>query len=322
MTGAPPSQPDPAGTRYPLGLRHAEDRNSALRASLAGPGIVVAPGAFDGITARLVETAGFPAVYVTGSGISMSMLGAPDVGLMSYAEVEERVRQIADIVDIPVIADADTGYGGPLNVIRSVRGLERAGVSAIQIEDQEWPKKCGHEAGRRLVDVAEMVGRIKAAVDARVDPDLVIIARTDARTEEGIEEALDRACHFAEAGADVLFVESPESEDEMRRINERLSMPTMANIVEGGRTPVVPVPRLEALGYRLVIFPNSLTRLVARMGQRLLAELKHTGTTVGMRDAMMEHGELWKLFEYDLWLEVEARYSGSEGPCGQGEDDA
>ena len=294
---------------YPAGLARATGRNRVFRDLLAGPQILVAPGAYDCITARLVEAAGFAAVYVTGSGLSMSRLGAPDVGLVSFAEVLDQVRRIADVVQIPVLADADTGYGGALNVIRTVREFERAGVSAIQIEDQEFPKKCGHELGRRVVPTAEMVARIKAAVDARLDPDFAVIARTDARTSEGIEAAIDRALAYGAAGADILFVESPESADEMARINRRIDAPTLANMVEGGRTPILPAPRLAEIGYQVAIFPNSLTRLLGKTGAAMLADLRESGTTDGWRDRMYGHRELWDLFDYDRWLAVERRFT-------------
>ncbi|MFP4273564.1 MAG: oxaloacetate decarboxylase [Paracoccaceae bacterium] len=297
---------------YPAGLAHAQGRNARLRALLAGPGIVMAPGCFDCLTARLVAQAGFPAAYITGSGVSMSALGAPDMGVISYAEVLERARRIADSVDIPVICDVDTGYGGPINVIRTVREMERAGLSAVQIEDQAWPKKCGHEPGRRLVDLAEMTGRIKAAVDGRDDPDFVVIARTDARSAQGLEAALDRAAAYAEAGADVIFVESPESREEMSAINARLDAPTLANMVEGGRTPVLPAAELEALGYRLAIYPNSLTRLIGHQGRALMETLRETGTTDGMRDRMLDHAALWGLFDYPDWTALESRFAGTD----------
>lgn len=293
---------------YPTGLRDVDGRNARLRTLLADDEIVVAPGAFDCITARLVESAGFKAMYVTGSGLSMSRLGAPDVGLVSFSEVVDQVGRIADTVAIPVVADADTGYGGPLNIIRTVREYERAGVSAIQIEDQVWPKKCGHELGRKIADVAEMTGRIKAAVDARRDDDFVVIARTDARTSEGIDAALDRAAAYAEAGADVLFVESPESEEEMQAINDRFDRPTLANMVEGGRTPFLPAARLSQLGYAIAIFPNSLTRMLGRLGEDLLETLMNTGTTESWRDRMFDHRQLWDLFDYDRWLALERRF--------------
>jgi len=294
---------------YPLGLRVEGGRHRRLRERLDAGDIVVAPGAFDCLTARLVQAAGFPALYVTGAGVSISGLGAPDVGVMSFGEILDRVRRIADSVAVPLIADADTGYGGPLNVIRTVREFERAGVSAIQIEDQAWPKKCGHEPGRRVAPVEEMVGRIKAAVDARVDPDVRIVARTDARSQHGLDAALERAALYAEAGADVLFVESPESEDELRRVAS-LPRPTLANMVEGGRTPIVPTPRLAELGFRLVIYPNALTRTFARVGRDMLASLREDGTTAAWRDRMMTHGELWSLFDTESWTATERRFAG------------
>jgi 2,3-dimethylmalate lyase len=297
---------------YPLGLAHANGRNARLRGLLAADALVMAPGCFDCLTARLVARAGFPAAYITGAGVSMSVLGAPDIGVISFAEVAERARRIADVVDIPILCDVDTGYGGPLNVVRTIRELERAGISAVQIEDQSWPKKCGHEPGRKVVDVVEMVGRIHAAVDARDDQDFVIVARTDARTSRGLDEALDRAAAYLEAGADVLFVESPESREEMRAINARIPAPTLANMVEGGRTPFLPADDLVALGYRIAIYPNSLTRLIGRQGAVMLAALAETGTTEGVRDTMLDHRELWSLFDYPDWAALEARFMGPD----------
>lgn len=240
----------------------------------------------------------------------MSALGAPDVGLLSYGEILDRVQRIADIVSIPVIADADTGYGGPLNIMRTVRDFERAGVSALQIEDQAWPKKCGHEPGREVVSVAEMTGRIKAAVDARTEG-IVIIARTDARSMEGLDAAIERAQFYGDAGADVLFVESPESEAELEKINQQLDKPTLANMVEGGKTPVLPYPQLQALGFSLAIFPNSLTRLLGRTGATLMAELRDAGTTAGMAEQMLDHNGLWDLFDNKRWRALEDRYGSA-----------
>lgn len=291
----------------PTVLSRTDGRPRRLRA-LIDEGMVVAPGCYDCITARLVETAGFDAAYVTGSGISMSALGAPDVGLMSFSEVLDRVKRIADVVAIPVIADIDTGYGGALNVIRCLREMETSGVAAVQIEDQTWPKKCGHEPGRMLVDTGEMVGRIKAAADARSDENMLIIARTDARSTMGLQEAIDRAGIYGEAGADILFVESPESHEEMREINRALNLPTLANMVEGGRTPILPIEELRTTGYRLVIYPNSLTRTVGRMGQMMLQSLQTDGTLVNFRDCMMDHRALWDLFDYPTWVALEDRY--------------
>jgi 2,3-dimethylmalate lyase len=292
----------------PLGLKSTAGRSRRFAEMLASGETIVAPGAFDCISARLVETAGFPAVYITGSGVSMSILGAPDVGVVSFKEVVEHIGRIADIVSIPVIADADTGYGGAVNIFRTVREFERAGVSAIQIEDQQWPKRCGHEPGRRLVSAADMEARLRAALAARQDPDFKIIARTDARATEGIDAAIDRIKRYRDTGVDILFVESPESEVELERIVREAPGVHLANMVEGGRTPVLDVDALRRLGFRIVIFPNSLTRLFARMGGELLVELGRTGTTAGYRDRMLDHRQLWDLFDNSGWVALADRF--------------
>lgn len=291
---------------YPRGLSPATGRNALLRQLLARDQLLLVPGAFDCISARLVEASGFEAVYLTGSGMSLSRIGAPDVGFLSFAEVLDQVKRVADLVRVPIIADADTGYGGPLNVIRTVIEYERAGISAIQIEDQDFPKKCGHEPGRRIVSVEEMVSRVKAAVDARRD-EVVILARTDARTTEGLDAAIERAVAYVEAGADAIFFESPETEDEMIRLTKAIPAPVLANMVEGGRTPVLDAARLEEIGYKIAIFPNSLTRMFTRMGQALLADLKADGNTTAWRDRMYDHRQVWDLFEYPQWIAVEDR---------------
>jgi len=293
----------------PFALSPPARRATRLRRALAEGPLLLAPGAYDCISARLIDQAGFETLYVTGSGVSLSALGAPDVGLMSFQEVLDRVKRIADSVSIPVIADADTGYGGPLNVIRTVRELEQAGVAAIQLEDQRWPKRCGHEPGRRLVGVDEMAGRLRAAVDARRDPDTLIIARTDARSELGIDAAIERSGAYVDAGADAIFVESPETREEMRLVTAAIQRPTLANMVEGGRTPILPAAELDALGFRLAIYPNALTRAFAHAGSRLLASLIDHGDTSDMRESMLTHGELWALFDYASWTDCEARYT-------------
>jgi len=292
---------------YPLGLRQSLGRNAALRKLVASPDVLITPGAYDCVGARLVEQAGFKAVYLTGSGMSMSALGAPDVGLMSFAEVLDRATRIADVVSIPVIVDADTGYGGPLNVIRTVRSFERAGISGIQIEDQSWPKKCGHEGGRNLVSTSEMVGRIKAAVDARIDPDVMLIARTDARSDQGLAAALDRAAAYVETGADVIFVESPENEEELAEVARAVKAPVLANMVEGGRTPITPASRLTELGFSMAIYPNAITRCFTYAGMEMLKNLADTGTTAASADRMLSHRQLWSLFEYEKWTATEDR---------------
>lgn len=285
-------------------------RPAALRALLRAKRFFVAPGAYDCITARLVEVSGCPAAYVTGSGLSLSTLGAPDVGFVSYAEIRERIAAMADVTSLPLIADVDTGYGGPLNVMRTVKDLERAGVGALQIEDQAWPKKCGHEPGKRLVDVAEMTGRLAAALDARTDADLVIVARTDAVAVEGLDAALDRAHAYVEAGADVIFVEAPPTREALARVAREVRAPLLANMVEGGRTPLLPRDELAALGYAFAIYPNALTRTFARAGLDMLASLAATGGTAEWRSRMLDHDELWSLFESAAWYALERRFAG------------
>lgn len=235
-------------------MREIEQRRAALKSALQTR-LVIAPGVFDGISARIADRIGFTALYMTGYGVVASALGLPDAGIATYTEMVARARMIAGITGTPLIADADTGYGGPLNVQHTVRGYEAAGVCAIQLEDQEFPKKCGHMLGRRVVPVADMVAKLRVAVDSRSDPNFLIIARTDARTTLGLDEALRRAEAYAKAGADLLFIESPESVEEMERIGKAFDLPLVANMVEGGRTPVLPAAELERIGYRLAIFP-------------------------------------------------------------------
>ncbi len=295
--------------KMPLSLGINEGKSQALRALLKSKKLFIAPGVFDCLTARLAEKAGAQALYMTGSGVSITRLGAPDVALLSFAEILDQSKRISDVTTLPLIADADTGYGGPLNIMRTVREMERAGVSAIQIEDQDWPKRCGHEPGRRIVSIQEMVGRIRAAVDTRHDEQTVIVARTDARSNEGIQAAIDRANHYAEAGADVAFVESPESVDEMRLLNQSIATPTLANQVEGGKTPMLPASELEALGYGLAIYPNSITRVFASIGNTLYGELLKTGSTKSMSHQMLDHRGLWNLFDYPEFIELESHYT-------------
>ena len=251
-----------------------------LRQLLAQPGPLLAPGAYDALSARLVELAGFDAVYMTGFGASASLIGRPDVGLLGAAEMVDNARRIVAAVDVPVIADADTGYGNAVNVVRTVQLYEQAGVAAIQLEDQVMPKRCGHMSGKEVIDTDEMVGKIRAAVQARRDPDLVLIARTDAIAVEGLPEAIERARAYREAGADVLFVEAPTSEREITRIAEQLGplAPLLFNWAEGGRTPPLSLTRIGDLGYRIVIFPIGAL-LAATAGMRsFLASLRAHGT--------------------------------------------
>jgi len=234
-----------------------------LRDLLERPGLLEVPGVYDGLSARIVERAGFPAAYVTGFGAAASRLGLPDTGLISFKEMADHVAALADAVAIPLLADADTGYGNPLNVHRTTRAYARAGAAAIQIEDQAWPKRCGHTAGKEVLPVAEAVAKIRAAADARAERDIVVIARTDARAVLGFEAALERCQAFADAGADVVFLEAPESRAELERTAEVIDAPLMVNLLEGGKTPLLPRADLEALGYKLAIYPLTLLYVAA-----------------------------------------------------------
>ncbi|MBC7335612.1 MAG: isocitrate lyase/PEP mutase family protein, partial [Clostridia bacterium] len=271
--------------------------------------IVVLPGAADALTARIIERCGFEALYVTGAGVSYSLLARPDVGLVTMTEMARRVAHIAEAVKIPVVADADTGYGGPLNVARTVREYERAGAAGLQLEDQVWPKRCGHLSDKQVVPVEEMVARIKSALDARTDPDLVIIARTDARAALGLAEAIERANTYAAAGADVIFVEAPQSVEELRFIASAVDAPLLANMVEGGRTPLLSWKELEEIGYRMVIYPNSAIRSAAAAVGRVLKVLREEGTTARCMGEMLLFNELNELLDLPALLEQEARYA-------------
>ena len=251
-----------------------------LRALLAGPGPVVAPGAYDAMSARLIEQAGFDVVYMTGFGTTAALTGRPDVGLLSATEMVDNARRVVAAVDVPVIADADTGYGNAINVVRTVQLYEQAGVAGLHLEDQVLPKKCGHMSGKTVISAAEMVGKIEAAVAARRDPDLVLIARTDAAAVEGLDAAVERARAYAAAGADLLFVEAPRSESDIATVADALAgtAPLVFNWAEGGRTPPLRLDRIAELGFTLVLFPIG-TLLAATAGMRsLLATLRRDGT--------------------------------------------
>ncbi len=251
-----------------------------LRVLLAQPDLLVAPGAYDALSARLITQAGFPAVYMTGFGTAASTLGQPDVGLLTMSEMVSRAAALAAIVeDRPLIADADTGYGNPINVRRTIREYERAGVAAVHIEDQVWPKKCGHMEGKQVIPVDEMVQKIRAAVDARQDPDFVIIARTDANAVNGLADALHRGRAYREAGADVIFIEAPRSIEELRTIAQTFpDVPLLYNWAESGKTPLLSLEEIHALGFKLVIFPVSLLFAATRTLLDLLELLKQGQT--------------------------------------------
>jgi carboxyvinyl-carboxyphosphonate phosphorylmutase len=283
-----------------------------LRELLGGPQPLIAPGAYDALSARLVEQAGFDAVYMTGFGTTASLIGRPDVGLLSGAEMVDNARRIVAAVDVPVIADADTGYGNAINVLRTVQLYEQAGVAGIQLEDQVAPKKCGHMSGKAVIGTEEMVGKIRAAVAARRDPDLVVIARTDAVAVSGVAEAVSRARAYAEAGADVLFVEAPTSESDIEAVASELSgvAPLVFNWAEGGRTPPLPLERIAELGFSLVIYPIG-TLLAATAGIRsLLATLKADGTPVAALGGLPTFDEFTGLVGLPEVQELEQRFRG------------
>jgi 2-methylisocitrate lyase-like PEP mutase family enzyme len=258
------------------------EKAATLRARLAKGEFILAPGIYDGISARVADRMGFPALYMTGYGATASALGLPDAGLATYDDMVKQAGMICSIVDTPVIADADTGYGGLLNVQRTVRGYEAAGVAAIQIEDQEMPKKCGHTPGRRVVPAEDMVLKLKVAVDARRHAETMIVARTDARTGHGLDEALRRAALYAQAGADVIFVESPESEAELERIGKEVDKPLLANMVEFGKTPRTEVERLKKWGFDIAIYPGLGFSVAAEAMRLAWSHLKDKGTSNGV----------------------------------------
>jgi 2-methylisocitrate lyase-like PEP mutase family enzyme len=278
-----------------------------LRELLARRGYVVVPGASDTLTARLVQGAGFDAVYLTGGGYSRSN-GYPDIGLMTMTEVTQWISRTVDAVDIPVIADMDAGYGNALNVIRSVREYEKTGVSAFHLEDQVSPKKCGHYEGKQVVSRAEMIGKIKAAVDTRRDADMVIIARSDARALEGLQAAIDRVNAYLEAGADVGFVEAPQSRGELAAAARELGKPALVNIFEGGKTPVLPARELEAMGYRIGIYPSQTHRAAIAAAKRVLAVLKRDGDTAAIEGELASFNDREEAVNSRRWRELETKY--------------
>jgi 2,3-dimethylmalate lyase len=260
---------------------------STLRGLLARPGAVQAPGAFDALSARVVEAAGFPAVYMTGYGTSAALLGQPDVGLLSMAEMADNARRIAAAVRVPVIADADTGYGNPLNVARTIRVYEDAGLAGLHLEDQVAPKKCGHMTGKQVIPAGEMEQKIRAAVDARRDPDFLIIARTDARAVNGLDDALARGERYRRAGADMLFIEAPESVAEVDAIARRFDCPLLYNWAESGRTPPLDFDVIQSLGFKLVIYPVTALFAAVRAMQVTMASLREVGSSREVRDRLI-----------------------------------
>ena len=284
-------------------------KTAQLKQLLGAEKLLVAPGAYDVLSAKVIEQCGFDAVYMTGYGTSASVLGQPDFGLLTLTEMLKRAGDIANAVKVPVLADGDTGFGNALNVRRTVREYEKAGVCAIQLEDQVSPKRCGHMLGREVIRAAEMVQKIKAAADARQDDDFVIIARTDARTHYGLEEALARGKAYEEAGADVIFIESPENLDELRKINATFPRtPTLANVIEGGRTPVLTFDELQDLGFAIALYPLGPLYAAAKAVKLYLDELKAAGSPAGKVKDMITFEEFNRLIGLPEYTELEKRY--------------
>lgn len=282
-----------------------KDQRSRFRYLLQGNPILLAPGAFDGLSALLVEKAGFPVVYATGGGIARSM-GLPDLGLLSFTEVLQRVKEIVRATSLPVIADADTGYGNAVNMIRTVREFEDAGVAAFHIEDQIFPKRCGHYEGQSVISVEEMVGKIEAAVHAREDPRTVIIARTDACSALGLDEAISRARAFLKAGADSIFIEAPKTLQDVETIGREIKAPLVFNMTEGGKSPTVPIYRLQELGYKIVLFPSDLQRAFIGAAQKILAARKEE--RLGRLEGMSAFKDRDELVGVQTYLDFEKRY--------------
>ena len=281
-----------------------------LRQLLREPGIIVAPGAYDCLTAKLIEREGFPAVYMTGAGIALTRLGKPDLGFATLSEMVSNAAAMATTVSIPLIADADTGYGGSLNVYRTVREYERAGVAALHIEDQVFPKRCGHLDGKQVVASEEMVIKLRAAVEARTDADFVVIARTDALAVTGIDDTLRRCQAYVEAGADVLFVEAVRSQEEIERLVREVTVPLLYNFVEHGKSPLLPIMELQRLGFKIVIFPGSIMLAVLPLVCEILGEIKQQGTTDGLLHRMTNVVELFETMDLSEMLALDARVAG------------
>ena len=275
--------------------------------------LLVAPGCFDGLSARLVEAAGFEVAYLSGGAVARSM-GIPDIGLVTMSESIERATQVVSVIKIPLIADADTGYGNAVNLVRTVREFERAGVAAIHIEDQITPKRCGHLDGKEVISLAEMEKKLEAALAARTDPDFCIIARTDARGVNGFEDAIERGQAFAKLGVDAVFVEAPQSEEELAEIPRRIAnIPLLVNVFKGGKTPMLPVDRLEKMGYRIAIYPSETQRAAIHAMRNALGTLKREGTTESIDNVLTTFKERDRLVDLDGWQKIERDYLALDG---------
>lgn len=285
-------------------------KSTIFRKMLSEPGIIVMPGAYDALSAKIIEMVGFKAIIHTGYGTAASLLGMPDIGLVSFGEMVSRVASIARAVKIPVIGDADTGYGNPINAYRTVKEYIWAGAAGLFIEDQVWPKRCGHMFGKLIVDKEEMVGKVAAASDARKeeDPDFVVGARTDAIAVAGIDEAIERAEEYRKAGADFIFIEAFENVDQMKRAVKEVKAPLMLNLIEGGRTPLVSVKEAEELGFKIVIFPLTALYSAAKAMMDALTILREKGTALEYLDKLVTFPEFAKIVEIQKFREMEEKY--------------
>ena len=282
-----------------------------FRRLLEQPGIIMAPGAYDCLTAKLIETAGFPAVYMTGAGTSVARLGYPDLALATMTEMRDNAASIASVVDVPVIADADTGYGGVLNVRRTIRQYERSGVAALHLEDQDFPKRCGHLDDKRVIPVADMAQKIRAAVDARTDDDFTIIVRTDALAVTGWDDSMRRCEEYVKAGADALFVEALRTPEEVARAGRELDVPLLYNYVETGKSPLLPAHELERLGFKIVIFPASALLSATQAIRQTLAILKQQGTTAHLLENMTSLQDCFEAVGLSEMLAEDARFAAA-----------
>ena len=282
-----------------------------FRQLLQQPGIIQAPGAYDCLTAKLIQQAGFPAVYMTGAGTSVAQLGYADLGLATMSDMISNAGSIADILDVPLIADADTGYGGILNVRRTIRQYERAGVAAIHIEDQEMPKRCGHLDDKKVVSTEDMVQKIRAAVDARTDDDFTIIVRTDSIAVTGWEDAMNRCEEYIKAGADALFVEALRTPEEVEQVAKNISVPLLYNFVESGKSPLLSASELEKFGFKIVIYPGSALLSVPHVVQKVMAQLKETGTTAHIMDNMVTLEACFEAVGLSSLLAEDARFAST-----------
>jgi len=291
---------------------NASAKRARLAASIQNSEFVTAPGIYDMISAKVADQMPFNALYMTGYGVAASHLGVPDAGIASFADVVSRVRMIANGTDAPLICDADTGFGGLLNVHHTVKGYEDAGCSAIQMEDQESPKKCGHTPGRQVVPIEDMVEKIQVAVEARDDPNFLIIARTDSRTSLGLDEAIKRGRAFADAGADVIFIESPESVEELKIVGSAFDKPTLANMADGGKTPILPAVQLQEMGFSIAIFPGLGMLVAAAALESAYRSLLKDGTSTAMDTPMIGLTDMHKLMGFEEVWAFERKWARGE----------